>query len=62
MNIKLYALLIVVLALNILRYGTYLTEENQNFYYLFFFLINLIALLVLIVFSSKISGSQNRIK
>lgn len=58
MNNILYIFLLLVLALNTLRYGTYLLEGDQSLYYTASFMINLITLLGAIIFSSKIKAPQ----
>lgn len=58
MSNKLYIFLILVLALNTLRYGTYLFEGDQSLYYIAAFIINLITFLGAIIFSSKIKSPQ----
>ena len=49
MNKKTYIFLVVVLAINTLRYGTYLLEGDTHIYYVLMFLANLIAMLFVIV-------------
>lgn len=49
MNKKTHIFLVIVLAINTLRYGTYLMEGDTHIYYIIMFLINLIALLFVIV-------------
>lgn len=46
MNKKLYYFLLIILALNTLRYGMYLIQGDVNLYYIIFFIFNLIALIV----------------
>lgn len=48
MNKKTHILLVIVLAINTLRYGTYLIEGDTNIYYILMFLANLIAMLFVI--------------
>ncbi|AUD15010.1 hypothetical protein CXF77_17490 [Planococcus sp. MB-3u-09] len=49
MNKKTHIFLVIVLAINTLRYGTYLMEGDTHIYYIIMFLINLIAMLFVIV-------------
>ncbi|KYG59959.1 hypothetical protein [Planococcus maritimus] len=55
MNKKMHIFLIVVLAINTLRYGSYLLEGDTHIYYFIMFLANLLAMLFAIF-------SRNRIK
>ncbi|RLJ91261.1 hypothetical protein DFR62_1421 [Planococcus citreus] len=49
MNKKTHIFLVIVLAVNTLRYGTYLMEGDTNIYYIIMFLANLIAMLFVIM-------------
>lgn len=49
MNKKTHIFLVIVLAINTLRYGTYLIEGDTNIYYILMFLANLIAMLFVII-------------
>ncbi len=49
MNKKTHIFLVIVLAINTLRYGTYLLEGNTHIYYIIMFLANLIAMLFVII-------------
>ncbi|ALS75849.1 hypothetical protein AUC31_11895 [Planococcus rifietoensis] len=49
MNNKTHIFLVIVLALNTLRYGTYLMEGDTHLYYIIMFLVNLIAVLFVII-------------
>lgn len=65
MNSKMFVLLLVILVINTLRYGSYLLEGSTSTYYLLFFSLNLLALIVVIL--SKIpkrteSPKVNRVK
>lgn len=48
MNKKTHIFLVIVLAINTLRYGTYLMEGDTHVYYIIMFLANLIAMLFVI--------------
>lgn len=48
MDKKTHIFLVTVLAINTLRYGTYLIEGDTNIYYILMFLANLIAMLFVI--------------
>ena len=48
MNKKTHKFLVIVLAINTLRYGTYLMEGDTHVYYIIMFLANLIAMLFVI--------------
>ncbi len=58
MNTKLFILLIVVLGINTLRYGSYLFEGSTSIYYIVLFVINLLCLII-VVFSKTKSGKVN---
>lgn len=45
MNKKIHIFLVVILAINTLRYGTYLLEGDTHFYYFIMFFANLLAML-----------------
>ena len=49
LNKKTHIFLVVVLAINMLRYGTYLMEGDTHIYYIIMFLINLAATLYVII-------------
>ena len=49
MNKKTHIFLVIVLAINTLRYGTYLMEGDTHLYYIIMFLVNLIAVLFVII-------------
>ncbi|MGM0896504.1 MAG: hypothetical protein ACQEV0_01315 [Bacillota bacterium] len=49
MNKRTHIFLVIVLAINTLRYGTYLLEGDTHLYYIIMFLANLIAMLFVIV-------------
>lgn len=49
LNKKTHIFLVIVLAVNTLRYGTYLSEGDANIYYIIMFLANLIAMLFVII-------------
>lgn len=49
MDKKTHIFLVIVLAINTLRYGTYLIEGDTNIYYILMFLANLIAMLFVII-------------
>ena len=49
LNKKTHIFLVIVLAVNTLRYGTYLIEGDMHIYYILMFLTNLIAMLFVIV-------------
>ena len=49
MNKKTHIFLVIVLAINTLRYGTYLLEGDTHIYYIIMFLANLIAMLFVII-------------
>ena len=49
MNSKMFVLLLVILVINTLRYGSYLLEGSTSTYYLLFFSLNLLALIVVIL-------------
>ncbi|NBJ68743.1 MULTISPECIES: hypothetical protein [Clostridia] len=57
-NIKTFVLLLGVLGINTLRYGSYLLEGYTNVYYLVFFFLNLLALIVVILSRLKISAKK----
>ena len=45
MNNKIHIFLVIILAINTLRYGIYLVEGDTHFYYFIMFFANLIAML-----------------
>lgn len=49
MNKKIHIFLVIILAINTFRYGTYLLEGDTHIYYFIMFLANLIAMLFVIV-------------
>lgn len=49
MNKKIHIFLIIILAINTLRYGSYLLEGDIYIYYIIMFLANLIAMLFVII-------------
>ncbi|WP_217587483.1 hypothetical protein [Lentibacillus saliphilus] len=52
-SLKTYILLMVVLALNTLRYGGYLLEDSTSIYNWILFVLNLASLLVVLFLSTK---------
>ncbi|MET3682916.1 hypothetical protein ABID56_001006 [Alkalibacillus flavidus] len=54
MNTKIYIFLLVILGVNILRYGTYILEGGIRIYDTFLFLVNLIAFITVIVYTTRI--------
>lgn len=54
MNKKMHIFLIVVLAINTLRYGSYLLEGDTHIYYFIMFLANLLAMLFTIFRRNRI--------
>lgn len=59
MNKKTYIFLIIVLAINTLRYGAYLLEGDTHLYYVIMFLINLIAVFIIFIFGYKAKEPKN---
>lgn len=53
MNSKMFVLLLVILVINTLRYGSYLLEASTSTYYLLSFCLNLFALIGVILSNIK---------
>ncbi len=60
MNNKTLVLLLVVLGINTLRYGSYLLEGSTSTYYLVFFSLNLLSMIVVGIKAFK-NTDANRI-
>ncbi len=55
---KIFILLLIVLGINTLRYGTYLLEGTTSIYYLIFFALNLLTLIIVIISKPKINNKK----
>ncbi|ASN05419.1 hypothetical protein CFK40_10555 [Virgibacillus necropolis] len=56
--IKTFVLLLIVLGINTLRYGTYLLEGSTSIYYLILFALNLFALIIVVISKTKMKTKQ----
>lgn len=59
MGKKLYYFLLIILALNALRYGIYLIEDGVEPYSLTMFIINLIPLIIMLFYKNKPSSNND---
>lgn len=58
MSRKTYLFLLIVLFLNSIRYAGVLLEGNSSLYFIIFFIINLSAFIILLIFNNKIKQSS----
>ncbi|CAD2079689.1 hypothetical protein PHPI107946_07715 [Phocicoccus pinnipedialis] len=58
MSRKTYLFLLIVLFLNSIRYSGVLLEGNSSLYFIIFFIINLSAFIILLIFNNKIIQSS----
>lgn len=58
MSEKIYLFLLIVLFLNSIRYAAVLLEGNSSLYFIVFFIINLSAFIILLIFKNKIKQSS----
>ncbi|AXI00959.1 hypothetical protein DV702_15325 [Sporosarcina sp. PTS2304] len=59
MSTKTFVLLLVVLGINTLRYGTYLLEGSTSIYYWIMFILNVLAVIYVLIL--KLNKSKTEI-
>lgn len=62
MNTKMFALLLIGLGINTLRYGNYLLEDSVSIYNWILFIVNLIALIIVIASKKSSIGVDSKSK
>ncbi|MFD2761800.1 hypothetical protein [Lentibacillus juripiscarius] len=60
MNGKAFALLLIVLGINTLRYGTYLLEGSTSIYNWILFALNLLSLTIIVILKTKTKAIDSK--